>query len=1300
MKPSPFVAGLGLLLFIATSASAYAITFTNDTTIGVLDTNYDGAEIVVTNCTLTVDGSHAFSNVLVTVGGTLTHTFTNSGILSLSRSFLDEAQILNGTNAVSLANTGVLVTAGVTDAGKTVTYTNGQDYAFTFPGDGSIQLQRTTNSTIPDGATVLVSYTVQISAPAGLNLTVTGNMEIAPGGTINVDGKGYGGNVGPGSGGETVLPPISGGGAGYGGYGGMSSSNAPGGNPYGSFMQPTELGSGGGYGAGGSSAVGGAGGGAVRIIAGGDAIINGILSANGANATNSRSGGGAGGSIWLSARTITGAGVITANGGAGEPIHGGGGSGGRIALQADTNNFTGSITAYGAVGAKNGGAGTIYTKLTTANGSLLIDNGSLVGATTLLQVNDGTDVSLRGNAVGVTSSAQSIGSLLLSSNSAVTTLLPNTPLLINASGDAILEPGALVTVDGKGTQGIGAGSSILEGGIYYGGGGGHGGAGGMGGNANARGGGNFDSTIVPTGFGGIGGGSGSSFSPFGGLGGGAIHLTVNGNLALNGAISADGKVGSGAYAGGGAGGSVWLTLGKFSGTGIVSANGGPGILPGGGGGGGGRIAITATSNTFSGVITARGGMGTNWGGAGTIYLSTYSQGVAQVLIDNGGNAGTNTTFDSTSVVDVIASGGGIAQMPGTSWSVHAILIHSNGTLTALNSTSPRNISVNANITIDAGGALTLDGKGNSAGQGTGRGYGTSGASGSGGGGHGGYGGANPPFGGWGEAFGSITFPTAAGSGGGSGSGSTFPPLGGAGGGALMLSVSGTLTVNGTLSANGKDGDVNSGGGSGGSLNIQCGPLLGLGIISANGGAGTGNAGGGAGGRILIAFGSNGFSGTLAASGGSGIVPGGAGTIYTRSKTASTGTLLVSNGGPSGTNTPFSNTYSPPPSPFNLIVSDGARLVSVSPMPLLSNLTVTANGMLTTSTNQTSLVIPVIKNVNIMAGGAVSVNGEGFARAAGPGAGGSLSNQGSGGGYGGVGGASASGAPGGTNYGSATQPVDRGSGGGAGANTYFGGSEGGGAIRLIAGGTLNVDGSLSADGDPGLQDDSGGGAGGSIWVTAGAVSGSGFISADGGNGELFGGGGGGGGRVAIQSPSNTFAGTITALGGFGANVGSDGSVFLSAQLPTIQGTVTDTNGLPVAGVLMQTSDGIGSTTTAADGKYAISRVPYASFSVTPVMSGFMFIPGSRSYTSSLTNVTNADYLMVTSITPTITSSLQDTNLVIDWFGMPGVMYRLFSSTNLIDWFVYGVPIIGSNVVVEIPVPVNSDPARFFRLRASN
>src|SRR5690348_14623621 len=38
----------------------HSATFTSDTFIGINNTNYDGQDIVVTNCTLTVDGSHAF----------------------------------------------------------------------------------------------------------------------------------------------------------------------------------------------------------------------------------------------------------------------------------------------------------------------------------------------------------------------------------------------------------------------------------------------------------------------------------------------------------------------------------------------------------------------------------------------------------------------------------------------------------------------------------------------------------------------------------------------------------------------------------------------------------------------------------------------------------------------------------------------------------------------------------------------------------------------------------------------------------------------------------------------------------------------------------------------------------------------------------------------------------------------------------------------------------------------------------------------------------------------------------------
>ena len=78
----------------------------------------------------------------------------------------------------------------------------------------------------------------------------------------------------------------------------------------------------------------------------------------------------------------------------------------------------------------------------------------------------------------------------------------------------------------------------------------------------------------------------------------------------------------------------------------------------------------------------------------------------------------------------------------------------------------------------------------------------------------------------------------------------------------------------------------------------------------------------------------------------------------------------------------------------------------------------------------------------------------------------------------------------------------------------------------------VNGRLSAGGNAALQDDAGGGSGGSIWLTAGALAGTGTIAADGGAGELYDGGGGGGGRIAIYTPLNVFGGLVSAAGGNG------------------------------------------------------------------------------------------------------------------------------------------------------------------------
>jgi hypothetical protein len=1916
----------GFLALTFVQLPAFATTFTNGTIISVGNTNYDGTDIVVSNCTVTVDGTHAFSSLLVAGGGVLTHSYSPNGVISNLLSVVDESQVLNGTYPVTLLNSNI-VTASVlvTDSGSTIVYTNGVDYLLTSPDGIQTQLQRTTNSTIPDGANVLASYDVLLGVlPAGFNLSVAGNAEVAAGGAINASGRGYGGGAGPGAG-HTAGSPADGSGAGYGGIGGMSSSNAMGGMTYGSFVQPTNLGSGGGAS---YVGMGGAGGGAIQITAGGTFIINGTISADGANGTNSRSGGGSGGSIWITAHLVSGSGTISAQGGAGEPAHGGGGGGGRIAIQSDVNTFAGSLAAYGGAGAMTGGAGTVYTELTGQNGLLVFDNAGHAGTNSVVAISSASiDVLIRGNASVIPSGAWTIGNLTIASNGLLVASSALFPLNLTAGGNVTIQAGGslladnagytagagighgynyygtgypcgggghggggangsltsagggttygsqtspttygsgggtypsysaggagggaiqlnvsgILQVDGRlsanggngsgsgggggaggslwlttgtligsgsitanggngadsigggggggriaiypaanlfggtisaygggganwggagtvflqptgqngqlildngghvgtntlvqsassadlflrngaigsasspvnfvnlfmssnawltaypysssapaytvnfsfsgnatipagsgiftdalgypGGQGPGAGRSSSSqptypcsgaghggyganstgnyalggttydsptspasygsgGGNYYsypggsgggairltvtgtlqvdgtisanggngsifgvgggsggsiwltvgtlsgagsimanggsgvdsiGGGGGGGiiyvscnnnsfagaaaacgggganwggagtvliqpygqngqlvldngghagtdtplqsvsstdltlrngaiglmsgsltfgnllvssnawllmtnsnytvtlssatiqagggiiadasgyasgqgpgagqyyynnlscsgaGHGGYGANSSSTngpgnyvlGGNTYDSTITPSNPG-SGGGGGNYMNTLGGAGGGLIRLNVSGILQADGRISANGGNGSGLGGGGGSGGSIWLTVGTLSGTGSIMANGGNGANAiggaiGGGGGGGGRIAIYPAADLFGGTISAYGGGGAGWGGAGTVYLKTNSQNYGQLILDNGGNTGTNTTFSASSI-DLLVTGWAIGQGPVGGWSVRNLHICTNSVLTTVASTSSQTVTVTGNATIDAGGAISVDGTGSGASSGPGAGV-TSSSS-IGGGGHGGFGAANPA--GYGGAYDSIQSPFTAGSGGGNGSGSSTAPNGGAGGGALRLNVTGTLAVNGRVSANGNNGDINSGGGSGGSLWIAAGTLAGSGTISANGGSGNGLGGGGGGGRISLGYTTSAFNGPISACGGGGYAGGGAGTIYTGAN-KSVGQLLVDNGGLPGTNTPLSIAYGMPSLPFNLTVGGGAVVYPQSTFPMLSNLTITAGGLLTSLSGQSNLDLVVLANVDIAAGGAIVVDANGFAQAGGPGAGKSVSGSGSGAGYGGLGGASATAAPGGTNYGSAQYPVDQGSGGGFGSGPLYGGSQGGGAIRLNVGGVFTLDGLLSANGNWGIQDNSGGGSGGSVWVTAGTLAGNGQITADGGEGELYGGGGGAGGRIALYSRANVFAGPVSVFGGEGDFQGADGSIFYSTNLtlqvisytpagivssgvssvslvfneapdpasfsgtdvslttpngplsadsftvsmlnsssysvsfplqtavgnytftvgtnindlygqpmsqvctgaftislPVIQGTITGTNGQPVPGVLIQPDGGLSTTTTDTNGNYALGILPGWSGTVVPSGGGFVFVPGSQVYTNVTASISNQNYVAFITIAPAVSTGLQADNLMMNWYGISGVTYQLYSSTNLVDWLPYGNAFPGTNGPVALLVPTGGDPARFFRVQAGN
>ena len=209
-----------------------------------------------------------------------------------------------------------------------------------------------------------------------------------------------------------------------------------------------------------------------------------------------------------------------------------------------------------------------------------------------------------------------------------------------------------------------------------------------------------------------------------------------------------------------------------------------------------------------------------------------------------------------------------------------------------------------NLTVEPNGSISADGAGYLAGTGPGTGETTTNGL-PGGGGHGGQGGISSFGDAGGAAYSELFMPVSLGSGGGNGGGQS-----GAGGGAIVLDVSGTLTVNGTISANGQNGGNGGAGGAGGSIWIQANSLSGTGngMISANGGYGTAApytsnyGGGGGGGRIAIEVvtANNSFIGITTAYGGSGHQYGGAGTIYWQA----TDRLLIANNLHDGAITPL------------------------------------------------------------------------------------------------------------------------------------------------------------------------------------------------------------------------------------------------------------------------------------------------------------------------------------------------------------------------------------------------------------
>ena len=256
--------------------------------------------------------------------------------------------------------------------------------------------------------------------------------------------------------------------------------------------------------------------------------------------------------------------------------------------------------------------------------------------------------------------------------------------------------------------------------------------------------------------------------------------------------------------------------------------------------------------------------------------------IAALTVGGGDGAGTVTLTFANGVTTNIVSGD--------------VSVLAGGTLTHKQQSTTANSEADAlyKLILHVGGDMTINGGSvnvDYCGYNTGRGPGGPGVDASGGGAYGGIAWSNSK-----TTYGSIRNPTDLGSGGAGNRGGVRK-----GGGAVILDVTGTLSVvnGGLICARGESADQGGGGegASGGSVNLRVGQLAGTGSILADNdiyGASNWN---GAGGRVAVvqrtATDWSSYTGTMRAKGGQ---KGGPGTVYKQLPGDPYGDLLVANNG--------------------------------------------------------------------------------------------------------------------------------------------------------------------------------------------------------------------------------------------------------------------------------------------------------------------------------------------------------------------------------------------------------------------
>lgn len=555
----------------------------------------------------------------------------------------------------------------VIDADYTVAYFTADGYSGTlsFPTNVTADLTVQNDFYLGADATLVTSFSSTNGHGAGRVVTVGGNADVL--GHIDADGQGFLGvrylSSAPGLPGPGWSGNNSGCGGSHGGRGGFMYNEAV--SAYGSYRQPTSLGSGGSW-----DNINA--GGAVKLDVTGTLTLDGSITANGQSAWWT---GGSGGSVWLIANSFAGAGAVRAEGGAATGVgdNYGGGGGGRIALEYGSSTFSGTVSVnaneqagrgtpgqpgtlwepqrFGSVIGAPGSPANVtvsasyqyyfpdatprYWTLTVNNGAwfevhsgtvevvdLVISNGTFtfgdyahrrgaISDMTSMVITGDVTLAAADSRLYLPAETYHWDALYIASNATLYPMGDRTAVNAESGGTAAKPAGAGPAINCSAATVYGSIDAEHRGfpnwythlgSAYRGpGGGGYYTAASHAGIAR------YGSKTVygvlsrPTAL-----GSAQAYSR--GDGGGALRLNAD-SLALHGTITADGTYN--AYAGGGSGGSIWISVGVLTGSGEIRANGadaGPNSANAGGGGGG-RVFVEYDTAAATPEPTVDGGLG-------------------------------------------------------------------------------------------------------------------------------------------------------------------------------------------------------------------------------------------------------------------------------------------------------------------------------------------------------------------------------------------------------------------------------------------------------------------------------------------------------------------------------------------------------------------------------------------------------------------------------------------------------------------------------------------------------------------